>query len=71
MSYFVLPCLAVLLPRFGERELVFLPSITCTFVVFDRRCSSSSGCLGKVVLFYCGSPFAFHILFRKFPFKMH
>ena len=28
---------------------------------FVRRSSSSSGCLGKAALFYCGTSFVFHI----------
>ena len=41
----------------------FLLSITRIFVVVFsvRTCSSSSGCLGNAVLFYSGTPWAFHI----------
>ena len=44
-----------------KRELAFLLLITHNFVVSVRRSSSSSGCLGKAELFYCGTPWAFHI----------
>ena len=45
-----------------ERELVCLLSFTCNYVVSVRRGSSSSECLGWATLFYCGIPWAFHII---------
>ena len=39
-----------------------LVSVTRTFVVFLRKFSSSSVCLGKAALFHCGTPWTFHIL---------
>ena len=38
----------------------FLLSITHTIVVSVQRSSSSSGCLGKTALFYCGTPCVIH-----------
>ena len=50
----------------GEQSLPFglliLPSITRNFIVSAQRSFLfSSGCLGQAALFYCGSPWAFHI----------
>ena len=40
----------------GEKRLICLLLFTCNFVVFVGEVSSSSGCLGRATLFYCGTP---------------
>ena len=59
MSYFVF-CLCVscggsVAPVAKERELVCLLSFTFIRFLFGEV-SSSSGCLGRAMLFYCGTP---------------
>ena len=44
------------LPRLGKRELICLLLFTCNYVVSVWEVSSSSGCLGRATLFYCGTP---------------
>ena len=39
-----------------ERELICLLLFTCNYVVSVWRGSSSSGCCGWALLFYCGTP---------------
>ena len=41
------------------------------FVVSDQIFSSSSGCFGKAVLYYCDSPWAFHIYYAYHVLKLH
>ena len=50
------------LPLFGKRELICLLLFTCNYVVSVGEVSSSPGCLGWAMLFYCGTPTAFHII---------
>ena len=50
------------LPWLGKRELICLLLFTCNYVVSVGEVSSSSGCLGWATLFYCGTPWAFHII---------
>ena len=57
--YYLVYCLLILNLSFSivstsvgeERAMVFLLSVTHIVVVSVRRSSSSSGCLGKVVVF--------------------
>ena len=71
MSYFVFYCwlficklyIADQLPRVGKRELICLLSFTCNYVASVRR-----GCLFFLVLWmdcviYCGTLWAFHVIF--------
>ena len=44
------------LPRLGKRELIGLLLFTCNYVVSVGEVSSSSGCFGWALLFYCGTP---------------
>ena len=50
------------LPRLGKRKLIYLLLCTCKYVVSVGEVSSSSGHLGWATLFYCGTPWAFHII---------
>ena len=50
------------LPRLGKRELICLLSFTCIMWFMFGEFSSSSWCLGWAALFYCGTPWAFHII---------
>ena len=50
------------LPRLGKRKLIYLLLFTCKYVVSVGEVSSSSGRLGRATLFYCGTPWAFHII---------
>ena len=54
------------LPRLGKRELICLLLFTCNYVVSVGEVSSSSGCLGWTTLFYCGTPWDFHIIILKY-----
>ena len=47
--------------RERERELFFQLSITRNVVIFVQVVFSSSWCLGKVALLYCGTPCGFRI----------
>ena len=46
----------------GEERANFLLLFTCIMWFMFGEVSSSSGCLGWATLFYCGTPWAFHIL---------
>ena len=50
------------LPWLGKREFIRLLLFTCNYVVSVGEVSSSSECLGWATLFYCGTPWAFHII---------
>ena len=59
-----------------ERELICLLLFTCNYVVSVGDVSSSSGCLGWATVFYCGTPWAFHLIillysFLKVSSRMH
>ena len=47
--------------RMGRRKLIYLLLFTCKYVVSVGEVSSSSGRLEWATLFYCGTPWAFHI----------
>ena len=49
-------------PRLGKKELICLLSFTCNYVVSVRRGFLFLLVLGKGCVFYCGTPWAFHIL---------
>ena len=44
------------LPRLGKRELICLLLFTCNYTVSVGEVTSSSGCLGWAMLFYCCTP---------------
>ena len=46
-------------PRLGKRELICLILFTCNSVVSVGEVSSSSGCLGGTLLFYCDTRFQY------------
>ena len=49
-----------LITSVGEKSCLFLLSISPILIVSIRRSFSSSGCLEKATLFYCGTPWVFH-----------
>ena len=74
MLYFVFYCLIVIytsaaadqLPQVGKRESkVVCYSLLVIMWILFMRVSSSSVCLGWAALFYCGIPWAFHIIIKK------
>ena len=46
--YVVMLTIADRLPWLAKRELIFLLSFTCNYLVSVRRVSSSSWCLGRL-----------------------
>ena len=60
--FFICKLWRVKLPRLGKRELIFLLYITRNYVVSVRSGVLFLLGLGYAVLFYCGTPWAFHII---------
>ena len=62
MSYSIVNYLNVsysgLITSVWEERAIFQLSITCNYVVSVKGGSSSSWCLGKAELIYCGTPCA-------------
>ena len=50
------------LPRLGKRELVFCCCLHVIMWFLFVEVSSTSGCLGRATLFYCGTLRTFHII---------
>ena len=68
MSYFVFYCklfcvsCSRLITSIGERDLICLLLLTCKYVVSVRR---SFPLLWVRRIFYCGTPWAFHIIISQ------
>ena len=71
--FYVLPCvilflcfsvlLALRLPRLGKRELILVLFVRSICTCLDLSVSSSSWCLGRAVVYDCGTPWTFLLPF--------